>query len=192
MLARRRWNIVAIALGLVTSLVISLGAYAQSQSVTLQLASQNNSGVTGTATIADIGGGKLKIDITATGAGAGPQPAHIHEGSCAQLNPAPQFSLTDVRNGSSSTTVDGSLQSLLASPHAIHMHKSPDELAVYVACADIRAATTAAPAGQPNTLPQAGIAGTAPGLALGIAGFGLALMGSGVALMRRRTRTTHR
>jgi Cu/Zn superoxide dismutase len=192
MLARRRWNLVAVALGLVASLVISLGAYAQAQSVTLQLASQNNSGVTGTATIADIGGGKLKIDITATGAGTGPQPAHIHEGTCSQLNPAPQFSLTDVRNGSSSTTVDGSLQSLLATPHAIHMHKSPDELAVYVACADIRAATSAGPAGQPNVLPSAGTAGAASGLIVASAGFGLTLIGAGLGLIRRRKQASGR
>src|SRR5262249_39829226 len=104
-----------------------------------------------------------------------------------QLNPAPQFSLTEVRNGSSSTTVDGSLQALLATPHAIHMHKSPDELAVYVACADIRAnPAAAAPAGQPNTLPRAGTAGTSPELVPSLAGFGVVLIGAGLGLLRRR------
>jgi len=187
MIARRRLAIAAIVVGLVAAFATSLGADAQPSSVTLQLASQNNSGVTGTATIADVGGGKLKIDITATGAGAGPQPAHIHEGTCAQLNPAPQFSLTDVRNGTSSTTVDGSLQALLASPHAIHMHKSPDELAVYVACADIRAnAAVSGPAGQPGTLPGTGTASTASGLVVVLAAVGLSLMAAGYTLLRRR------
>jgi nucleoid-associated protein YgaU len=29
------------------------------------------------------------------------------------------------------------MQQLVATPHAIHMHKSAEEIAVYVACADI-------------------------------------------------------
>lgn len=192
MTGRRRFTVAAIALGLLGSVGMSVVADAQTPSMTLQLASQNNSGVTGTATIAEVGGGKLKIDISAVGSGAGPQPAHVHEGNCAQINPAPKFALTDVRNGSSSTTVDGTLQALTAAPYAIHMHKSPDELPVYVACADIRAAAApaaspaAAPAGQPRTLPPAGVADTTSALAGGLSGLGLALLGAGAALIRRR------
>jgi len=191
MRVRQQVTVAAFTLSLLVSLGISVSALAQAQTLTVQLASQNNSGVTGTATIADVGGGKLKIDITANGTGAGPQPAHIHEGSCAQLNPAPKFALTDVRNGSSSTMVDGSLQTLLASPHAIHMHKSPDELPVYLACADIRAGTSAAaaPAGQPGTLPPAGIADTTTSLVAGLSGIGITLVAVGFGVMRRRWRS---
>jgi hypothetical protein len=30
------------------------------------------------------------------------------------------------------------LQQITFAPHAIHMHKSPDELPIYVACADTK------------------------------------------------------
>jgi len=170
---------------LVLALVVLAGFWglpsvgAQGQTLTVQLGSQNNSGVTGTATLTDLGGGKMRVEIHANGAGAGPQPAHIHEGTCAQLNPAPQFALNNVVNGSSTTDVDGSLATVMSAPHAIHMHKSPDELPVYVACADIKAT------GQPATLPQTGEADSASGLAAGLAGIGLLLVTVGQRLWRR-------
>ena len=177
----RRWQ--GIALVLTLAVLAGLGSIpivaAQGQTVTVELGSQNNSGVTGTATVTDIGGGKLRVEIRANGAGAGPQPAHIHEGTCAQLNAAPKFSLSNVVNGSSTTEVDGSLAALMSAPHAIHMHKSPDELAVYVACADVKVA------GQPSTLPPAGEASSATGLAAGMAGIGLFLVALGHGLWRR-------
>jgi hypothetical protein len=43
-----------------------------------------------------------------------------------------------VTNGVSITELDGSIQDLTSAPHAIHMHKSPDEMSIYVACADTR------------------------------------------------------
>jgi hypothetical protein len=143
------------------------------------LTSQNNSVVAGTAVLSDIGGGKLRVEIRVNGAGAGPQPAHIHEGSCAQLNPAPKFPLTDVVNGVSRTDVDGSLAALMSAPHAIHMHKSPDELPIYVACADMRLAS------QPATLPRSGEANSANRLAIEMSGIGLALVTLGFGVWRR-------
>ena len=108
----------------------------------MRLASQNASGVTGTAAFTDLGGGKLRVEIRADGAGPGPQPAHIHEGSCAQLHPVPKYSLGLVTNGALDAEVvvqleaHSSILDVTASPHAIHLHKSPDEMPVHVACAD--------------------------------------------------------
>jgi Cu/Zn superoxide dismutase len=190
MTGRWRLALAAVAVGMLAALTVSVGVNAQGQAASLQLASQNNSGVAGTATITDIGGGKLRVEIAATGAGAGPQPAHIHEGTCSQLNPAPKFALTDVRNGASSTTVDGSLGALTAAPHAIHMHKSPDELPVYLACADIRASAPAgaAPTGQPQMLPASGVAGVDASSIAVLSGAGFGLISLGIALARRRAR----
>jgi len=180
-MGRRQWLPFVLALGLLVVLGTVQTAGAQGQSTTVDLASQNNSGVTGTATLADLGGGKLRVEIRANGAGAGPQPAHIHEGSCGQLNPAPKFPLSDVVNGVSRTEVDGSLEALTTAPHAIHLHKSPDELPVYVACADLRLAS------QPGTLPRSGEASSAAGLALALAATGLVLVALGFGLLRRGT-----
>jgi serine/threonine protein kinase/N-acetylneuraminic acid mutarotase len=110
----------------------------EGQSVTFNLTPQNNSGISGTAVLTNIGGGHMRVEMHVTGAGPGPYPAHIHEGNCTQLNPAPQFPLANVVNGSSVTEIEGSLQLVTSSPHAIHMHKSPDEMPIYVACADTR------------------------------------------------------
>ncbi|MFN8637341.1 MAG: kelch repeat-containing protein [Chloroflexota bacterium] len=110
----------------------------EGQTLTLSLTSQNNSGITGTVVLTNIGGGKLRVEMHAVGAGPGPYPAHIHMGSCAQLNPAPRFPLTNVLDGVSITEIDASLQLVTSSPNAIHMHKSPDEMPIYVACADTR------------------------------------------------------
>jgi len=187
----RRWQrgALVLAFGVLAVLGGAPNVGAQGQTVTVQLGSQNNSGITGTATLTEIGGGKLRVEIRANGAGAGPQPAHIHEGTCAQLNPAPKFSLANVVNGSSTTEVDGSIAALTSAPHAIHMHKSPDELPVYVACADIQAAGQPAagqPAsGRPATLPTTGEAPSSTGLAAGMAGVGMLFVGLGYRVWRR-------
>jgi len=176
MMSGQRQQTIAIVCSLVLALfAASTSAVAQGQSSTLQLSPQNNSGISGTATFTRQADG-LKIDLTVTGAGAGPEPAHIHEGSCSQLNPTPQFTLSPVANGSSSTVVQTTIQSLTASPHAIHLHKSADELTVYVACADIT----------PASLPNTGQADSSIGLVSAAAG--LSLAGLGLLLLRRARR----
>jgi Cu/Zn superoxide dismutase len=176
-MARQPVFLIALGLGMAVALLTASTAGAQGQSLTVQMASQNSSGISGVATMTD-SGGKVKVDVRATGAGSGPQPLHIHEGSCAQLNPTPQFSLSPVTNGTSTTDVDTSLQALTSTPHAIHMHKSAEELSVYVACADVKLGTA---------LPGTGTGDSPIGL-LGIA-LGLLLVGLGsVRRLRARVR----
>jgi LPXTG-motif cell wall-anchored protein len=169
----RRQRQLALGCGLVVALLAATTAIAAAQqATTLQLVQQNNSGISGTATFTPSGGG-LTVDLKVTGAGAGPQPAHIHEGTCTQLNPTPQYTLASVTNGSSTTTIQTTLQSLAATPHAVHMHKSADELSVYVACADIN----------PSTLPRTGEADSSTWHIF--AAVGLSLAGVGLLLRRR-------
>jgi Cu/Zn superoxide dismutase len=176
--------VLALALAVALHAGLSSPADAQGQSTTLSLASQNNSGITGTAVITELAGGKMRVEIRANGAGAGPQPAHIHDGTCANLNPAPKFTLSSLTNGQSTTEVTGSIRDLVAAPHAIHLHKAPDELPVYVACADLKA--DGGQSGQPMTLPSSGTASTLPVLPSALAGIGLILAGLGVARRTRR------
>src|SRR5437764_4694404 len=144
----------AFAASLVLVLSWSTGlAAAQTMPVVINLAPQNNSGLSGTATLTDIGGGKTRVDLNVTGP-AGDYPAHIHMGTCANLNPAPQYPLTNVRNGQSTTDVDASLATIQQSPHAINLHKSAEDIATYVACGDIAVAgASTAPATTTTTSP---------------------------------------
>jgi len=166
-----------IALLAILLLLVALPstAAAQSNALTLTLSPQNGSGISGTATLTDMGNGKTHVVMQASGAGAGPQPAHIHPGSCDQLDPTPAFTLSSVVNGMSTTDVDASLQQLLDGKYAVHMHKSQDELTVYVACADI--IRTAQPRALPNTGSVAddlmGPAAIIAGLSIVIGGLGL-------------------
>jgi len=170
---QRQWTI-ALGCGLGLALLAATTiAAAQGQSSTLQLVQQNNSGISGTATFTPSGTG-LRVDLKVTGAGAGPEPAHIHPGTCAQLDPTPQFTLTSVTNGSSTTDVQTTVAALVASPHAIHLHKSVDEFSVYVACADIN----------PTSLPGTGNAADSP-IGLISAAAGMSLLGVGLLLRRR-------
>jgi Cu/Zn superoxide dismutase len=137
----------AIALALITPLIAS----AKSASKTYPLAPQNGSGEKGTVTLtAD--GDKTIVAVSISGAPASAQPAHIHPGSCANLNPAPKYPLTSLMNGKSTTTVDATLASLTAGGFAVNVHKSPDDLKDYVACGDLG---MAAMSGMKSMMPAA-------------------------------------
>jgi Cu/Zn superoxide dismutase len=164
-----------VATGLLLVLGVTTIAAAQEQPLTLQMTQQNSSGMSGTAMFTPTNSG-LRVDLKVSGAGAGPEPAHIHPGSCTQLDPTPQFTLQAVTNGSSTTDVNTTLQALTASPHAIHLHKSNDELSVYVACADIT----------PARLPATGEVESDTGLRTGLVGLGLAVLGIVLLGLARR------
>jgi len=131
----------AVALALAPAL-----ASAQAQSgeksakpVTVKLGQQNNSKETGTAKLTPQGD-KTKVEISLRGEPKGvPQPAHIHEGTCAQLDPKPKYGLENVVNGKSTTVVPASLDSILSGKTAINVHKSGEDLKTYVACGNITA-----------------------------------------------------
>lgn len=104
--------------------------------VTVDLGTQNESGQSGTATLtAD--GEKTKVTIDLSDPPGDPQPAHIHAGTCAELNPQPEYPLANVVDGKSETTVDAPLSALEGDDYAINIHKSEAEVETYVACGDI-------------------------------------------------------
>jgi hypothetical protein len=79
----------------------------------------------------------------ASPAATAPHPAHIHVGTCAELDPNPAYPLADVTQvgdsavATSTITVDVSLDDLLATPYAINAHASAEDIATYIACGDI-------------------------------------------------------
>lgn len=82
--------------------------------------------------------------------GEGPHPAHIHNGTCEELGDV-VVPLTDIQErtgeqaGSgtvhavkgSHTVADMTLDDVLASPHAINVHLSAEEIGSYIACGNI-------------------------------------------------------
>jgi len=122
------------------------------QSVTVSLAAQNNSGMSGTAVLTPDGAG-TKVVLTLSNA-PGPHPAHIHSGSCPTVG-AVVYPLTSVTNGTSTTTVAASIADILKQPMAVNVHKSPQEISVYTSCGNVTASAAAAPAAAPAGAPVA-------------------------------------
>jgi hypothetical protein len=104
---------------------------------TVELSEQSGSGQSGTATLTANEDGTVHVSIELSPPGEESQPAHIHEGTCADLNPEPAFPLDDVVDGSSETDVNVSLEDLSLSDYAVNVHQSAAEADVYVACGDI-------------------------------------------------------
>jgi hypothetical protein len=180
---RRKVLICALAFGLVIGLGTTWIAEAQMQRLTLDMHSMNNSGITGTVTLTDLGSGKIQAEIRVNGAGAGPQPIHNHEGVCNDMNPEPKIPLADVRTGGSMTDLSVALQDLISAPHAIYMHKSPEELPVFIACADVLDIVMASQAPAEARPGHTG-SGSLVGIAAGLAAFSLVLATAGRGLRR--------
>ncbi len=104
--------------------------------VTVELAEENESGQSGTATLRSEGEG-TRVTIELSNSAGAAQPAHIHPGSCEDLDPKPAHALEDVAGGSSESMADVSLEELQNGDFAINVHKSADEIETYVACGDI-------------------------------------------------------
>jgi len=104
---------------------------------TLTLAEQNKSGQTGVATLKEADG-KVLVTVTMSGTLSDvPQPAHIHVGACPGVG-AVKYPLTNIKDGSSETTLDVRLDQLMSElPLALNVHKSAAQIGVYTACADL-------------------------------------------------------
>ena len=89
--------------------------------------------------------------IAAGGEATTPRPAHIHSGDCVNLGEvvAPLTNLTEptgnavgqsdkaIAAESSFTTVPMTLDQILASPHAVNVHLSAEQIGTYIACGEI-------------------------------------------------------
>ncbi len=157
--------------------------------MTVTMKAMNGSGMDGTATLTDMGGGKTRVMLDLKNGPAGPQPAHIHEGTCANLNPAPKHSLTNVVNGRSETMLNVSMSDLMMGNMAINVHKSAQDISTYVSCGDIMKMSSmgtgsgsAGMSGSPGSLPQTGGA-TLP--IAGLVGAGLFSLAFGLYSRRR-------
>jgi hypothetical protein len=115
------------------------------KTVNVRMAAQNKSKETGTAKLTAMGADKTKVEITLKGAPKGtPQPAHIHEGTCAKLDPKPKWGLENIEHGKSTTEVPVSLAEIQKGTYAVNVHKSGEDIKTYVSCGNIAKAGGAA------------------------------------------------
>ncbi|MBV9148844.1 MAG: hypothetical protein JO024_03190 [Candidatus Eremiobacteraeota bacterium] len=140
-----RWIMIAGAMLAVTSTAFAvpnamhrMHNAMSSKVLNINMGPQNGSKQNGTASIKDVSGGVwVKVSVFNEPKGAS-EPAHIHEGTCKKLNPAPYKPLSNVIKGTSITTVKGiSVVSLKKAHYAINVHESAANLKHYVSCGDI-------------------------------------------------------
>ena len=169
------------------------GAYAQGTGplnrFTVQLMEQNGSGQSGTATITGTDDGKIMVMVQLSNGTGVAQPAHIHRGTCANLDPRPAYPLTSVTNGVSDTMVDVSTETLLNGEYAINVHKSAAEASVYVACGDIvnmqLGGGTGTPGGGTVGMPRTGN-GDQTFIILGLVALAATITGTSLRFARRK------
>ena len=129
----------AVIATLAVSVLLSLGACsAPGERRTITLASQNDSGVTGTVVLTDVGRRQTEVTVQVEPGGNLDMPAHIHPGTCVDLVPQVRYPLRSVINGASTTVVPSSLADLMAGNLAVNLHRSNDDMSTYMACADLR------------------------------------------------------
>lgn len=105
---------------------------------TVELKTLGKLGLSGTADVFEENG-KTKVSISLKGKVTGAYPAHIHLGACPKPGEV-KHSLSDVVGGKSVTTIDASLDKLMASGAlSINVHESKDKLDSYVACGNLPA-----------------------------------------------------
>ena len=100
------------------------------------------------------GVGSAAQDATPAGGSAHAHPAHIHLGTCAELDPNPAFPLTDIALAANESGAEA--DSAAAIPversvtigrchargpahrrHAINIHQSVEEIGTYIACGNL-------------------------------------------------------
>ena len=110
--------------------------------LTLPLQALNESGVSGEVDFIDNGDGTSEVVITITESELpGPHPAHIHvdAGECLEAGDI-VVNLNAVTDGSSESIVPFSIDQLQSSeggPYVIVLHESVENIANYIACAEI-------------------------------------------------------
>ena len=105
--------------------------------LTMPLVAQNDSGQDGEATLSEVDSDTTRVVLEVESPPGNPQPAHIHRGSCQNLDPQPAYGLENVVDGKSTTEVSVAIEDLVGQGFAVNVHKSADEAQVYVACGDI-------------------------------------------------------
>ena len=186
-----RWTMggTAVAAALLVAAVMGVALAQESNTRTLQLTPSRDSGVSGTATLTDTGGGVgVQLDVQGLPSADGTEHlAHIHKGAtCADDragNGAPvEFPLTGVVNqggaGTSASTAETTFDELFGGEAYyvnVHAEKTGDAVPPGISCADVVATTVPATGGF-----------VSPAAALVLGGAALVLLAAGAGFFARR------
>lgn len=138
----RSIGLVIAMIAVVSAVLVVLGQVAaQDAGLTrlIPLAAVKSSGVSGTVTLTDIGGGRTRIEVQVDPAGNLDMPSHIHPGICGEIIPQPRFPLESVKGGHASTVVPASMAELMTGNLAVTLHKSNEDLKITTACGTLTA-----------------------------------------------------
>jgi hypothetical protein len=120
----------------VTSLLVT-ACGPQDAGRTIQLDTLNDSGVSGTAVLTEIGDDQVRVVVDVEPGNYPDMPAHIHPGTCTDLVPLPRYPLANVVDGHSETEITASFAELFAGGLALNLHASSDDWETYTACAEL-------------------------------------------------------
>jgi len=129
----------AVAILAMSPLAAGAADTADAGAKVFELHAENGSHESGTVALIPDGSSKTRVIVSVVDAPDAAQPDHIHLGTCAKLDPAPKYPLSNVVNGVSETTVPVGISALMASPMAVNVHESTTDLKKYVACTDLTA-----------------------------------------------------
>ena len=104
---------------------------------TIDLAEQNGSGQTGTATFTPASPDETRVVAEVTNPPAESQPIHIHRGTCEDIDVAPLHGLPNLIDGRTEATVTASIEELAAGRLALNAHRSDEQLDLFVACGNL-------------------------------------------------------
>jgi len=115
--------------------------------ITLDFTELNDSGVTGTATLY-AAGERTIVELTLEDTGED-HPAHIHAGTCDDIQPEPEYNLQNIgESGTGTSLVDAPLDELIDGDYVIDLHLAANQLGTLIVCAEIEG-TPANAAGTP-------------------------------------------
>jgi hypothetical protein len=130
---------IAVLLAVLALAVLPAASHASSKHITVTMNALNGSGQSGTATLTRASGGHITVTIDLNGEPTGAsEPAHIHPGTCANVNPVPKAVLSPVVDGRSVTTLPAPTSNPGARSILVHKGTGAD-MKTYVACGDIPA-----------------------------------------------------
>lgn len=126
-------------LAVIALLAVSSTIQASPKHLSVTMNALNGSGQNGTAKVSRASGGHITVTIDLNGEPSGvSEPAHIHPGTCANLDPVPKAVLSPVVDGRSVTTLPAPTST--SGNRAIVVHKGTGaDMKTYVACGDIPA-----------------------------------------------------